>query len=239
MNDHTVWDSLRQVLKQHFTVIAIDLIGFGDSDRTIPAKNISLIDHLVTEVDHFIKEEGIKPVGVLGHSMGGVILLELLRRFHYTIPKVIISDTPYCGLPRWLTLLSHRSDLIEKIFRLQKMLPKKLIKPGIKAFSKITIKDTSVLNDAYYKMIARGDSTYAARLLKELAAYRFSFNFKPEIKEALICRGACDRIVTSGALTLLAEFLGGHYEEIAGISHAPMIEAPVVFQEMVTNFFRS
>lgn len=69
----TSWERLMQALAPHFRVYAIDLMGFGDSDKPI-------VDYsLQTFVEHvagFIDVLGLKNVRIMGNSQGAFVAIK-------------------------------------------------------------------------------------------------------------------------------------------------------------------
>lgn len=73
----TIWKSLSKELSEGFRVICPDLPGFGNSP--LPENDFSLEeigDYLVA----WLKGHNIKKCIVIGHSLGGYIALEILRK---------------------------------------------------------------------------------------------------------------------------------------------------------------
>lgn len=73
----TIWKSLSKELLEEFRIICPDLPGFGQSP--LPENDFSLEeigDHLVS----WLKGLNIKQCIVIGHSLGGYIALEILRK---------------------------------------------------------------------------------------------------------------------------------------------------------------
>ena len=62
-------------LGKHFTVIAPDLRGFGDSNRPSPA-NMSK-EQITADVTELVRRLGYEQVSVIGHDWGGVIAYEM------------------------------------------------------------------------------------------------------------------------------------------------------------------
>lgn len=73
----TIWKSLSKELSEEFRIICPDLPGFGKS--TLPDNNFSLEDIGDTLVS-WLKGLDIEKCIVIGHSLGGYIALEILRK---------------------------------------------------------------------------------------------------------------------------------------------------------------
>lgn len=78
---------LRAELSKEYTVIALDLPGFGGSQA--PPKAWGL-DEYATFVDHFLDKIRHKPYAIVGHSNGGAIALKSLANGQLTASKVVL-----------------------------------------------------------------------------------------------------------------------------------------------------
>ncbi|MCK5704858.1 MAG: alpha/beta hydrolase, partial [Cyclobacteriaceae bacterium] len=74
----TLWKSLSEELSDEFRVICPDLPGFGQSP--LPDADFSL-EEIGDQIISWLKEIGIKQCIVIGHSLGGYISLEILRKY--------------------------------------------------------------------------------------------------------------------------------------------------------------
>lgn len=99
---HREWRPLLPDLSKHFRCIAVDLPGFGQSDRPNPDvydyRRETYVDTLVALLDDL----GIDDFHVAGHSMGGGIALMLAARHAHRVTRLSLLS-PMC-LPFPLTL---------------------------------------------------------------------------------------------------------------------------------------
>lgn len=93
----TVWYYAKKQLSDRFRVIVWDLPGLGKSAR--PKNNDYSIEKYARDLQAVIDIAGNKPVILLGHSMGGMIILTFCRLFpEYLASRVaslILVDTTY------------------------------------------------------------------------------------------------------------------------------------------------
>ncbi|MBN2615822.1 MAG: alpha/beta hydrolase [Bacteroidales bacterium] len=94
---HRVWDSLTEVFKDQFTVVAVDLPGFGQSDVFAESHSMSFMAEAVKAVmDH----ENIVKAVMVGHSMGGYMSLAFAEQFPDRLNGLVLfhsqaaADTP-------------------------------------------------------------------------------------------------------------------------------------------------
>jgi len=89
------WRSIIPALAQNYRVIAIDLRGFGASDKPID-DHYSIKDQ-TEAVEAFIEQENLRDLTIIGHSFGGGITLSLAldaeRERHSRIRNIVLIDT--------------------------------------------------------------------------------------------------------------------------------------------------
>ena len=73
-----IWKELSTNLSNQFRVICPDLPGFGKSP--LPKQSFSL-EEIADTIVEFLKDLGIQDSVVIGHSLGGYISLEILRKY--------------------------------------------------------------------------------------------------------------------------------------------------------------
>ena len=80
-SSHRMWERpLQRLASSGFRVWAIDLPGSGVSDSRRAATGWYTIANLTRVVEAFVEHAGIQSVTLVGHSMGGAIVLELAHR---------------------------------------------------------------------------------------------------------------------------------------------------------------
>jgi lysophospholipase len=90
-----------------FSTFACDLRGHGASDGR--RGHVSTFDHLIQDLDRFRREvqglvDGRVPVFILGHSMGGLIVLRYLQEYDAPVQGAVVMS-PWLATalpaPRW------------------------------------------------------------------------------------------------------------------------------------------
>lgn len=79
-------------LVEHFQVFALDLPGSGFSTK-IAFQNLRPIEDFVDVVAHFIIEEDLEAVNIVGHSLGGWVALQLALRYPKLVSKLILVNS--------------------------------------------------------------------------------------------------------------------------------------------------
>ncbi|SVB07966.1 uncharacterized protein METZ01_LOCUS160820 [marine metagenome] len=86
----TTWDALLPALSEHFTCVAYDLRGHGDSP--VPPVPYSL-DELVDDLEALRVRLGHERIHVMGHSLGGQIGPAYARAHPARTPAVVLLST--------------------------------------------------------------------------------------------------------------------------------------------------
>jgi pimeloyl-ACP methyl ester carboxylesterase len=94
--DHTYWRDQIPVFAADHRVIAVDLPGHGSSDK--PDRDYT-IDNFVDVVASLIGHLGLERPVAIGHSMGGVIVMNFARKHPDLTRGVVLVDAPLVPLP--------------------------------------------------------------------------------------------------------------------------------------------
>jgi pimeloyl-ACP methyl ester carboxylesterase len=89
------WDEYAQVipvLADHFRVIAMDSLGFGDSAR--PAGEELTIELLGRGAIALLDALGIAQSAIVGHHTGGIVGLEIAASHSDRVTRAVLSSTP-------------------------------------------------------------------------------------------------------------------------------------------------
>jgi pimeloyl-ACP methyl ester carboxylesterase len=88
LSSSRMWESLTEYLSPYCRVWAIDLIGFGDSWTDDPSRVLT-VDDQTRLVVVFCKALGLHLEAVVGHSMGGAIVLKLALEYPELVEKIV------------------------------------------------------------------------------------------------------------------------------------------------------
>lgn len=93
----TVWYYAKRQLSKRFRLIVWDLPGLGKSSR--PKNNDFSLEKYARDLDAVVALAGDRPVFLLGHSIGGMIILTYCRLFTEKLPGrvagLILTNTTY------------------------------------------------------------------------------------------------------------------------------------------------
>ena len=85
-----MWKPQIDFFKDHFRVITPDLPGFGKSNKAKLHNNIQSISNFLSDC---LEEKKINKFHLLGHSMGGMIVQEMAKRYGNKISKLVCYST--------------------------------------------------------------------------------------------------------------------------------------------------
>lgn len=93
--DRTYWNAQLEALSRNFTIVTVDLAGHGESECGRKAWSIAAFG---SDVALVVTLNGLEDVVLVGHSMGGDVILEAARRLSTRVGGLIWVDT-YSALP--------------------------------------------------------------------------------------------------------------------------------------------
>jgi pimeloyl-ACP methyl ester carboxylesterase len=96
------WRRIMPELSRHYTVIAPDLRGIGDSGRPTWGYDDNT---LAEDVRQLLLKLGYKHALVVGHDLGTQVAYALAARHPETVGKLVLLDAPVPGIPPWDDLL--------------------------------------------------------------------------------------------------------------------------------------
>jgi pimeloyl-ACP methyl ester carboxylesterase len=219
------WDGMRPALEKRHRVVAIDLRGFGGSEK--PESGYSMEDQadLVAEA---MRSLGVHGATVVGHSLGGTVSTALAERSPELVDGLVIVDqAPDESYGSGLGFLASLSFLPVIGDALWQVTPDFAVKDGLSvAFAPgYDVPDEFV--DDFNRMTY---TSYTAD--DEEGDYSNSDPLDRRIARAgtplLAIFGAEDQIYDSKeALAAYAKVPGAQTALIAGAGHSPNVEKPV------------
>lgn len=233
--DHMDWAPVLEPLAQHYRVIALDLPGFGDSDKNLPHCTVELYVELLQELFTALDLRGMV---LVGNSFGG----ELASLYAAAHPErlralVLVSSAgmrEYSAGEQALAtehfsaqnLLAMRPEYVEPLFTLN--------------FAQRTAQ-----RDAYMERqrgkLSRPDYAAYARVLTECAVIAFAHPVVPALRALqipiLLLWGDSDPVfppaLARAALPLLPH---PRLTLIPGASHMPQMDQPEKFVQAMESF---
>ena len=87
------WEGVTEFLDPNWRVIAPDLRGLGDSERTLDAKAYQKVE-LAKDIIEIIDALGIKDFFLVGHDWGGIVAQEMAFLVPDRVKKLVIMNIP-------------------------------------------------------------------------------------------------------------------------------------------------
>jgi pimeloyl-ACP methyl ester carboxylesterase len=91
-----MWSRLVDALAAHARFWSVDLYGFGASPRPAAGETVGVEDHAARLLD-FCDRHGIRPLIVVGHSMGGMLALKLALARPDGMEKLVLISPVVSG----------------------------------------------------------------------------------------------------------------------------------------------
>ena len=222
-------------LKQSFHVVAVDLPGFGDSDKAnvlySPANYARALKHVA---DRFMN----RPFVMVGHSMGAVVSLRYAAAYPGDVQRLVVMDPPgvlhrYAATSQFLAHLGleYVPPFLDPLERLTDF-ARRLLAP----LERLTLDPHVILSSAQLRQAVLGaDPAKIAGLAVVSEDLR---QVLPGVRaETLIVWGAQDSLTPLRAGRVLALKLpNARLVVIERAAHAPMLEAPERFRAELEAF---
>lgn len=223
-------------------VVAMDLPGFGGSE--LPAERIT-IQGYAQEVDALCDALGIDSAVVVGNSMGGFIGAELALSFSTRVSKLVLVSAaglsieyqfqrgraPMLSAARLLSANARyfveRRDLVVTRARLRRAALQTVVRYPEKLSPQLT-----------YELLAGVGKPGYVDALDALMSYSFRERLSEIETPVLIVWGRNDLLVPVGDARRFGRLIGenARAEIFDDTGHAPMVERPSRFNELLAGF---
>jgi pimeloyl-ACP methyl ester carboxylesterase len=229
---HQQWQPQLEHIATSHRVIAPDLRGLGDSAITDPQATVTMEQH-ADDVVTLLQQLSInQPVTVIGLSMGGYILWQLVRKYPQILGKIVlchtrtIADTTEQAAARQqladLTLTEQSADAV-----LATMLPRLL--PASAPES---------VRFAVTRMARSSSPGGLAATLRGLAARPDTGDVPALIRvPTLVITGELDAISPPAEMQAWASRIPQHeFVNLPGVGHLSPLEAPELFHQALVGW---
>ncbi|KAH0955423.1 hypothetical protein HN011_006652 [Eciton burchellii] len=159
------WREQIPCLAEHYRVVAIDLKGFGDSDKPFNKRSYKL-ETLIDELKQFIFTLGVRTCNVIGHDLGGLLGWYMVALHGDLVYKFVAISSPHPNF--YWNRVSGNSVLDGKWMHFSR-LP---FLPEIDALKE----DLSIINDTFQHL--QMSQTEIERNYVE--AYKYAFSRKED-----------------------------------------------------------
>lgn len=224
------WAAELQTLGQHFDVIAPDLPGFGKSSH-LPSPD-QMADH-ARAVLGCLDNLGVQRFDLLGHSMGGMVVQEMVRLAPERVNRLVLYATGGLGL------LPGRFETMERS-------RERLAEEGVDATARRISATWLLQREASPHAQGLGDlAAQASAQAAEAGLWAMERwdgrDHLPHIKQrTLIVWGDQDRSYQWAQIERLwREIPGASLAVLPQCAHALHLENPVVFHRLLLDFLAS
>jgi pimeloyl-ACP methyl ester carboxylesterase len=237
MMSHWYFHAVLPRLADTYDVVAIDLPGFGESDRPSPDHYPYDLGSFAATAGQVLATLGIARASVVGHSMGGGVALTLAARHPERVERLVLVDAlcyppPDAAVARLLS--SRVGPLLWRHLVTRTLLARR---------QRSDVKDPSVITDEhvdyYYERFTRGlgrEAAYAT--LRALFGLSMATADPGRVRApTLLLWGEDDRMVPlSLAKRLHRAIPGAELRVIPVCGHTPFLERPDEFLREVGPF---
>ena len=254
MDSSRRWHRLAPYLASQYEVWALDLPGCGHTPL-IPQGHatLTMYSKVVASLSEQISKGKVLH-GVMGHSMGGILSLLLLKAPHLAVRRIIACGPPIKGV-NYLKPLANRTHFVAMCLRVfqtfragVRRLTAERVTLGAHGVPGFPKDGRRILPDAY------ADALTAAILLKQTCNYNLygdlqvlqenasqelaslDIGFRCSNTATFIVRGQHDPFCSHHAALQLAEALGSEFHEVPGSLHVPFVERPGATYPVLRKF---
>ncbi len=222
-----MWTLQKEFLSKHFRIIAPAIPGFGESYNV---KSLDSINEMAKTIFACLDKKNINKFHLMGHSMGGMIIQEMVKIDDVRINKLICFATGSIGnIPGRFESLETSIEKLKKegINETVKRIPPKWFVEGNKA------KNYYLCENA----VKKTKEETALGALKAMKNWRGYENLKNIKNQTLIIWGDKDASYNFEQVdTLNKNIPNSRLEIFKGCCHNAHLEEPQKFNETVKNF---
>ena len=218
------WRNNLEHLSSMFRVVALDLPGFGFSDKP----DVEYTPWFYADfLPKFLSRLGIRKACLVGHSMGGLVALATSIRHPEIVEKLVLVDA--AGLDDW-TAKVVREAMGEwwNMERLKRFYEEYVGKPDEKILElRLKLYEDEGLRRAYLSALKALEKTISPEEVSKVSA------------PTLIIWGEGDRLTRpEGGVKLKSTIKGSRLVVFKDVSHTPHADKPEEFNKLVSEFLK-
>ena len=232
--DGSRWRPNIAPLAANFRVIALDEIGFGQSDKPLANYHIGMLSEFLVD---FLKVIGVPKASLVGNSMGGSIAAFTAIHYPHMVDRLVLSDVGPYRPPAPPPPNPHLRQIQNGVTR-----------DETREFFRILFYDKSLVTDAIVEenLALRLRSAFAISKVLDSASNGIGTVTEDEIRTikapTLIVWGKYDELVGPPERTgerLLRDIRGSKLAVINNAGHLPQLEQADEFNRVVKEFLDS
>ena len=225
------WEHVIPALAHRYAVYAVDLPGFGYSDK---GNHHYSPDNMARAVDAALSPRIGRPFTLIGHSMGGAVAIAYAATFPQRVDRLVLVD---------VAGVLHRSVYAEFLARAAAQRAVGLDSPWYESMvraiqqkaEELPLRGDLVLERAGVRQrVLRGDPNAIAAFA--LVEHDFTEDLRTISAPTLVIWGSEDRIAPPRTGQAIAASIPlARLVVLEGLGHAPMVEAPTRFNPVLLD----
>jgi pimeloyl-ACP methyl ester carboxylesterase len=226
-----IWIRNLDSLAQDHLVYALDLIGFGRSEKPRPVYTVA--DH-VRCIHDFLGHLQIEKASLIGHSMGGLIALDLCLAYPEIVDKLILVDS--------IGLINSKPSFTQRLLCLPVLGELFVTFRSRWILKKFTVKEfycrPELVTDEALDSLIQADRAAILELARTIPRTNRREAIKKGIKiPTLILWGDQDQVLPRAHALILQQLIPkSQYRVFKEAGHHPQIEAAEEFNQEVARF---
>ena len=227
------WRSQLEAFSNRYRAIAWDMPGYGGSSP--PAK--FSIPAFADALQDFLQQIGATKPVLVGHSIGGMIVQQLLAKEPHIAAAVVLAQTsPAFGKPDG----DWQKDFIEaRLGPLDRGEPLASLAPSLVKDLVGDDPDISGMELARDCMASVPEATYRATMLA-LMGFDLRNALKDVAVPTLVLSGSKDNNAPAPMMTKMAGYIPlAKYVELEGVGHLANLERPAAFNAALESFLKA
>lgn len=242
------WRYQIPILSSHFRVIALDLKGFGDSDKPMWSRSYK-ITTILDELRQFILTLGVKNCTIIGHDLGALLGWYMVHKYPDHVDKFVAVSCPHPNVyfksissqcvfnNNWISFaqLPHLPELdalkddLNVITEYHQHLKQ----------DKDNDKDNNYLEAYKYTFSRREDWNGPINYYRNLPFYKICEDSELVTVSTLLITGNKDQFIKLESVVKSTDYVEKFYVKIIdGTGHFPHQENPDMFNRNVLKFLR-
>jgi pimeloyl-ACP methyl ester carboxylesterase len=219
-------------LNQDLHAIAIDLPGFGLSDKPV---NIDYtIEEFIKVVASFIRSVGIEKASIVGHSLGGYIAAQLAIEHRNLVDKLVLIDSS--------GMLEGPTPLLLQYLEAATKPSRQVVREVFEQLVANPIRIPDVLVDGFIYRIAQPGALHAFKSAFDNSVYtQIGIEKLKRIGESrvptMVMWGMQDNLIPLKYFRVFQEaIMASEVVIVQDAGHAPFAEKPAIVSELLRKF---